>query len=91
MFPVLDPGLKARIVNEVLETGLADNVKARILCSDGSYRRRPGAEDEPEVRSQVTLQGLAREAALVSGEFRLPIPSTTRRRPSGPDRAATPA
>ena len=91
MFPVLDPELRTRIVNEVLETGLADNVKARLLCPDGSYRRRARAEDEPEVRSQVILQGLAREAALVSGEFRLPLPSSTRRRPSGPERARTPA
>ncbi|UCF42060.1 MAG: polyphosphate kinase 1 [Gemmatimonadota bacterium] len=91
MFPVVDPDLRTRIVNEVLETGLADNVKARVLCSDGSYRRRPATEDEPQVRSQVILQGLAREAALVSGDVRLPLAPRARRRPSSPDRSRTPA
>ncbi len=91
MFPVVDRRLRARIINEVLETGLADNVKARLLRPDGSYVRRPRAEDEPEVRSQVVLQNLAREAALGSGNSRVPFPAGTRRRPSSPERTGTPA
>lgn len=36
--PILDPEVK-REINEIIETSLYDNVKARILGSDGNYRR----------------------------------------------------
>ncbi|HVR64464.1 MAG TPA: polyphosphate kinase 1, partial [Polyangia bacterium] len=39
MFPIDDDGLRDRVVNEILETTLADNVKARRLLADGSYVR----------------------------------------------------
>jgi polyphosphate kinase len=63
MFPIEAPRLKARIVEEILPVVLADNVKARHLQADGSYVRRVPAADETPVRSQTTLQHLAREAA----------------------------
>jgi polyphosphate kinase len=45
MFPVEAPELRRRIMDEILGVELADNVKARQLLPDGSYRRiRP----EPE-------------------------------------------
>ena len=63
MFPVIDPRLKTRIMSEILETALADNVKARVLRPDGTYVRwRPWDGEEP-VRSQVVLQTLTRQAA----------------------------
>ena len=62
MFPVEDPKLRARIVDEILPTVLADNVKARQQRPDGTYVRATPSADKP-VRSQVALQLLARESA----------------------------
>ena len=39
MFPIEDPQLKRRLVDGVLGVVLADNVKARQLQADGTYRR----------------------------------------------------
>ncbi len=39
-FPVLDPKLKRRVINESLKASLKDNVKAWDMQPDGSYRRR---------------------------------------------------
>jgi len=58
MFPVLDPSSKGRIIDEILHTILADNVKARLLQPSGEYvRRQPESGEEP-VRAQVVLQEL---------------------------------
>ena len=52
VFPVLQPELSKRLREEILETYLKDNVKARLLQPDGSYKRasvvgRPcSAQDE---------------------------------------------
>ena len=70
MFPIVDPRLKARIVENILPTMLADNVKARLQQSDGTYVHAPRGPDEAPVRSQVVLQGLARESAREVGETR---------------------
>jgi len=37
VFPIKDPNLRARLRDEVLAAYLADNVKARLEASDGSY------------------------------------------------------
>src|SRR5438874_12460903 len=45
VFPIEQADLKHRLINEVLATSLSDNVKARQLLPDGSYRRleaKPG-------------------------------------------------
>lgn len=55
-FPVVDPRLRAKIVDEMLSVILIDNVKARVLRPDGSYVRRPRASDEPPLRAQVHKQ-----------------------------------
>ena len=73
MFPVEDPRLKARIVDNILPAVLADNVKARVQRPDGSYERVTPAEGEAPVRSQVVLQGLARESAREIGENGRPL------------------
>ena len=45
VFPIEQPDLKQRLIHEILATTLADNVKARELLPDGSYRRvRAGRE-----------------------------------------------
>ena len=52
-FPVLDPGLQAQI-RDILETQLADTVKARRILADGrSVRIRPAGH--PALRSQERL------------------------------------
>ncbi len=87
MFPVEDPRTKARIIEEILPTVLADNVKARRLRSDGSYERVQPTAGEPAVRSQVVLQGLAREAARELKAARQPFVPP----PGGNGRADRPA
>lgn len=39
VFPVLDPFLSTRLRTEILESYLADNIKARVLGPDGNYTR----------------------------------------------------
>jgi polyphosphate kinase len=68
MFPVEDPRLKARIVDSILPVILSDNVRARVQQPDGSYVRVSRPEDVPAVRSQVVLQGQARESAREMGD-----------------------
>jgi len=70
MFPIEDPKLRARIVENILPAIVADNVKARLLRPDGTYVRPPRGPDETPVRSQVVLQGQARESAREVGETR---------------------
>ncbi len=68
MFPIEDPKLKARIVENILTAQLADTVKARVQQVDGTYLRRSPEPGEAGLRSQVVLQGLARESAREVGE-----------------------
>jgi polyphosphate kinase len=61
VWPVEQPDLKARLIDEILAISLADNVKARELLPDGSYRRVVPAEGEAIVRSQERFLQLAAE------------------------------
>lgn len=62
MFPIEDPRLRNRIVDGILGVALMDNVKARVLQPDGTYRRiDPAGSGEPVIRSQVEFQNMARE------------------------------
>jgi polyphosphate kinase len=63
MFPVEDPALRARIIDQILGVVLADNVKARELLPDGTYRRIKPRAGEPVHRSQTEFQNAAREHA----------------------------
>ena len=65
-FPVDDPQIKERIVDEILGTQLGDNVKARLLRQDGAYERiQPGTHGTgaTPVRSQERFMALARRAS----------------------------
>jgi polyphosphate kinase len=63
VFPVLDSGLRKRITDIILPGYLNDTVKARVLGSDGVYRRaRPAPGREP-AQAQLTFRNLARKAA----------------------------
>jgi len=86
-FPVEDAGLKERILDEVLGTSLADNVKARILRADGQYERvQPGTHgtSATPLRSQERFMALARRAAAPEAQAAVAshdvFPSTQRRR-----------
>ena len=62
MFPIEDPELRHRIVDGILGVVLSDNVKARVLQPDGTYRRvAPPRSGEPVIRSQIEFQNMARE------------------------------
>src|SRR5438105_69989 len=67
-FPIESPPLKERILSEILGTMLPDNVKARVLRSDGAYERVRAAGTEgaaaAAVRSQEQFMALARRAAF---------------------------
>ncbi len=66
MFPVEDPDYREGIINNLLALYLADNVKARVLLPDGSYRRlSPGVGDLP-VRSQIGFIEMARLQGIKS-------------------------
>lgn len=51
-FPIGDPALRDRVINEVLPNFLTDRVKARELQPDGSYRRLKPEGTEPRVQAQ---------------------------------------
>jgi polyphosphate kinase len=72
MFPVEDPRLKARLVTELLQIVLSDNVKARQLEADGTYSRVARGDDVVSLRSQTIFQALARESSreAVDSAFR---------------------
>ena len=83
MFPVEDALLVDRLINEILTTALADNVKARRLRSDGSYERlRPPPEGRGEaIPSQQRFMDLARAAAAGASSPH-PTPASLLARPA---------
>ncbi len=60
--PVLDAAIAARI-EAMMKTVFHDNVKARVLMRDGSYRRQTAPEDEKKINSQLYLYEQAYTAA----------------------------
>jgi polyphosphate kinase len=52
LFPVEEPRLVRHICDNILRTCLADNVGARLMLPDGTYRRLSPAPGEPEIDSQ---------------------------------------
>jgi polyphosphate kinase len=58
-FPILDGNLRERITSELLVLPLADNTRARLLQSDGSYRLPARRGDAPPRRSQFEFITLA--------------------------------
>ncbi|MCS6849624.1 MAG: polyphosphate kinase 1 [Gemmataceae bacterium] len=59
VFPIETPELKHRLIHEILATSLADNLKARELLPDGSYRRVIPEPGQELVRSQERFLALA--------------------------------
>ena len=59
VFPIEDPALRDRVINQVLAVQLADNTKASLLQPDGSYTR-PARKKDAEARgSQIEFMALA--------------------------------
>jgi len=58
-FPVLDPKLKKRVVDESLKTCLADNVQAWEMDAAGHYLRRQPNRAKPAAAQAVLLDQLA--------------------------------
>ena len=53
-FPVLDPDLKKRVIDEALRNGLADNTQAWNMDGDGQYQRIQPQNRQP-MSSQLSL------------------------------------
>ncbi|MDQ5846470.1 MAG: hypothetical protein M3539_14360, partial [Acidobacteriota bacterium] len=53
----LDENLKRYLKNVVLAAYLKDNVKARVLDSEGNYSRVPMAPGEAPFNSQLHFEG----------------------------------
>ncbi|KRE89656.1 polyphosphate kinase [Frateuria sp. Soil773] len=54
-FPILDPPLAARVFEETLANGLADNTQAWLLGSDGRYTRATPGGHPPHSAQQTLL------------------------------------
>jgi polyphosphate kinase len=59
VFPIEDGNLRERVIGEILAMTLADNVKARFLRPDGTYRRAEPARGKKIRRSQTEFIALA--------------------------------
>jgi polyphosphate kinase len=58
VFPVVDPTLKRRLREEILDSYLRDNLKARLMSHDGSYERAP--KSVPALSAQQYLMEISR-------------------------------
>jgi polyphosphate kinase len=87
VWPIEQPDLKQRLIREILATSLADNMKARELLPDGSYRRVQPQNGQACARSQerfleIAAQNTARRLAEVQappGPTLVPQAAQTRR------------
>jgi polyphosphate kinase len=58
LFPLRDPDLMRRVRDRILTEYLLDNVKARRMMPDGSYKRVPRSDGQAAFNSQELLLGL---------------------------------
>ena len=61
MFPIIDPKLRQRVIEEVLETMRTDDTKGWLLQPTGEYLRAVPRKGEVQVHSQQRFMELARE------------------------------
>jgi polyphosphate kinase len=88
MFPVEDPAIRARLLDEVLGFYMRDNVKARRLLVDGQYVR--STDNGAPFRSQAMhLEAAKRSSEAKSAILRqVPAPASEPvRSPAGPSTA----
>ena len=75
VFPILDTDLKKRLRDEILDTYLRDNSKARLMKSDGCYHRaRRRANEKPRRAQQILMQKAADENTENAANFRPSLP-----------------
>lgn len=67
VFPIEDGNLRERIVEEVLQLSLQDNVKARLLRADGTYERPVANRRTKPMHSQGEFMTLAAGDAIAIG------------------------
>ena len=81
LFPVREPLLRQRVLDEVLAAYLADRAKARLLRADGQYVRAGSARpsSKPDFHAQEFLIALAEGRARPSD---IPAAAAARRRAS---------
>ncbi len=65
VFPIEDGNLRDRVKRELLDTVLADNVKARVLAADGTYRQLTPKRGGKALRSQTEFMRLAASGTVV--------------------------
>ncbi len=88
VFPIEQPDLKRRLIDEILATSLADNVKARRLLPDGRWERVVPQPGELRVRSQERFLELALAAAAQQANepgILAPMPAEVIAHQRGPD------
>ncbi len=79
VFPIEQPELRQRVI-DILRVTLADNVKARELLPDGTYRRVKPAPGEPPLRSQQRFLEMVGEAGNRLALPPVELPSAARPR-----------
>ncbi|RZV40882.1 MAG: polyphosphate kinase 1 [Acidimicrobiia bacterium] len=55
LYPVENPDMQRIVMEKIFKVHLADNVQARYLRADGTYKRRQPAKGEPLVNSQIRM------------------------------------
>ena len=66
LFPIENPALKRRLIDEILAITFQDNVKTRKMLPNGKYERIIPGKNEPLLRSQTHFIRLARLAGIKS-------------------------
>jgi len=65
LFPVEDVKQVRFLRDEILAVYLADNIKARLMMPDGSYKRITPKEGEPELSAQETFLARASSSGII--------------------------
>ncbi len=79
LFPVEDGTLRDRLIHEILAANLRDNSRARVLLSNGTYRRIQPAKDAPVHRCQLELLNLAQAASDHASQLHPPASTANER------------
>ena len=66
-FPVLDPALRQRVIEEALDYYLRDNMQSWLLQDDGTYIRADVGDEAPFSAQGALLKALASEGTIGIG------------------------
>ncbi len=72
-FPVLDPGLKRRVIREGLKPYLDDNCQSWIMDSDGGYRRQTAKRGKRYSAQEELLSSVERHRLIQRGRSPLKV------------------